>query len=126
VSDSGSIVLGWLGKLVIGFAVLGLIAFDGINIVVSNFGAADDASTAANAAADTYKVTHDINAAYQAAVKSVAGNGDTIETKTFVINPDGSVSLYVDRNPTTLWMHRIGPLKSWTHVRESGSGIPGT
>src|SRR5262249_2016525 len=106
--------------------VLGFIAFDGINLVVANFGAADDATTAANAAADNYKLTHDVNAAYQAAVKSIAGNGDTVETKTFVINTDGSVTLFVDRNPTTLWMRHIGPLKKWTHVRESGSGMPGT
>jgi len=124
VSDSGSIVVGWLGRLVVLFAVLGLIAYDGFAIMVANFGAADDATVAASAAADDYRLHSDVRAAYDAASRAVEGKGDTVETTTFQIASDGRVTLTIDRHPTTLWVHRVGPLKKWTQVRQSGTGAP--
>jgi len=124
VNDSGSIVVGWLARLVILFAVVGFLAYDGVALMTSNFGAADDAGVAASAAADTYKSTNDLRAAYAAAVNAVSGKGDTIETKDFQVDQAGKVTLTVDRRPTTLWIHKIGPLKKWTLVRQSGSGSP--
>ncbi|MDP9183915.1 MAG: hypothetical protein M3P04_14210 [Actinomycetota bacterium] len=124
MSDSGSIVVGWLGRLVVLFAVLGLLAYDGFTVMVSSFGAADDAGVAASAAADSYKAKGDIQLAYDSAVQAVAGKGDTIDTKTFQVDQVGKVSLSIDRTPTTLWMHRIGPLKKWTHIHQSGTGTP--
>ena len=124
MSDSGSIVVGWLGRLVVLFAVLGLLAYDGFTVMVSSFAAADDAGVAASAAADTYKAKGDVQLAYNSAVQAVAGKGDTIETKTFQIDQVGKVTLTIDRTPTTLWMHRIGPLKKWTHISQSGTGTP--
>ncbi|HUR52179.1 MAG TPA: hypothetical protein VMZ11_08650 [Mycobacteriales bacterium] len=124
MSDSGSIVVGWLGRLVVLFAVLGLLAYDGVAIMVANFAAADDAGVAAGAAADDFRAHKDIQAAYDAAKQAVAGKGDTVETKTFQIAPSGKVTLTIDRHPTTLWMHRVGPLKKWTLVHQSGGGIP--
>jgi hypothetical protein len=124
VSDNGSIVVGWLTRLVALFAVLGVLAYDGAILVVSNFGAADDATTAAGAAADTYQATRNIQTAYDAAVKAVPSK-DVVETKTFTVDPtNGSVTLTIDRSPTTLWMHRIGALKKWTLVHQSGTGSP--
>jgi len=124
VGDSGSIVVGWLTRLVVLFAVLGLLAFDGFKVVVANFGASDDAGVAAGAAADTYASTKDIRAAYSAAVQAVAGKDDVVETKTFTVDSTGGVTLTIDRTPTTLWLHRVGPLKKWTVVRQSGTGRP--
>ena len=124
MSDSGSIVIGWLARLVILFAVLGFLAYDGVMLMVSNFAAADDAGVAASAAADTFHATNDVRAAYDSAVKAVDGKGDTVEQKTFQIDQAGKVSLIIDRSPTTLWLHRVGPLKKWTLVRQNGAGTP--
>jgi hypothetical protein len=124
VSDSGSIVVGWLTRLVVLFAVLGVVAFDGFTLMVSNFGAADDAGVAASAAADSFHAKSDVQLAYNAAVAAVAGKGDTVETKSFQVDQSGKVTLTVDRTPTTLWMHRIGPLKKWTLIHQSGDGTP--
>lgn len=124
VSDSGSIVVGWLTRLVALFAVLGCLAYDGFMLVEANAAASDDASTAASAAADTYQSTKSVQAAYAAAVKAVADKPDVVETKTFVINSSGGVTLTIDRTPATLWMHHVGPLKKWTHVHQSGTGSP--
>jgi hypothetical protein len=125
VSDSGSIVVGWLARLVILFAVLGFLAYDGFTVMVSNFAASDDAGVAASAAADAFKSTNDVRAAYDAAVKAVEDKkGDVVETKTFQIDQAGKVTLTIDRTPTTFWMHRVGPLKKWTLVHQSGTGTP--
>jgi hypothetical protein len=124
VSDSGSIVVGWLGRLVALFALLGVLAYDGVSLMAANFGAADDAAVAASAAADTYRLHSNVQEAYDAAVAAVAGKGDKVETKTFQIAADGKVTLTIDRSPSTLWMHRVGPLKKWTLVRQSGDGMP--
>lgn len=122
VGDRGSIVVGWLTKLVVLFAVLGLLGHDAVKIVVANFAAADDAGVAASAAADTYAAKKDIRAAYAAAVDAVAGKGDTVATEGFTVAADGRVTLTVERTPTTLWMKHVGPLKKYTIVRQSGSG----
>ena len=117
-------MVGWLAKLVVLFALLGAVAYDGFTVLVASFGAADDATVAASAAADDYKLHNDIRSSYAAAAQAVAGKGDTVETKTFQIAPDGKVTLTIDRHPRTLWMHRIGPLKKWTQIHESGTGAP--
>jgi hypothetical protein len=124
VSDSGSIVVGWLTRLVALFAVLGFLAYDGVMLVTANFAASDDAGVAASAAADSYAATKDVRSAYAAAVKAVADKSDVVETKTFSIDAAGKVTLTIDRSPSTLWMHHVGPLKKWTVVRQSGSGTP--
>ena len=121
MSDSGTIVLGWLTRLVAGFALVGFLAFDGITLVVANVQAADDAGSAASAAADSYQTTHDQRTALQAARAAVPAT-DVIEK--LAVAPTGAVTLTVDRSPTTLWMHRIGALRKWTVVRQAGTGSP--
>ena len=122
-SDNGSIVLGWLTKLVLAMALLGLIGFDGVALVKTNFTAADHASTAAAAGADTYRQTKNVQQAYDAAVAAVPG--DTIDPKKFLVNPaTGSVHLTVTEEAVTLWVYRISPLKKYTIVRASADGQP--
>jgi hypothetical protein len=117
-SDNGSIVLGWLTRLVLVVAGLGLIGFDGVALVKTNFTAADHASTAATAGADTYRQTKNVQQAYDAAVAAVPG--DTIDPNKFVVNPTtGTVKLTVTEQAVTLWVYRISPLKKYTIVHAS-------
>lgn len=123
--DSGSIVVGWLAKLALVLAVLGVLAYDGLAVVIANFHAADRAGAAASEAADELRRTRgDVQRAYDAATR-VVDAGDTIETETFTVRGEGIVDLYVYREAKTLWLHRIGPLEKWTHARQSGTGSPG-
>ena len=126
MNDRGSIVIGWLGKLVVAFALLGVLAFDGFTLVTASFGAADDASTAANEAAQNYRTSRSPQLAYDAAVAAVADKPDTLPVSGFSIAPNGVVTVTVQRNPKTLWMHRIGPLKKWTHVDQTATASPGS
>ena len=124
--DSGSIVLGWLTRLAATIAVLGLLAFDGVALVSTNFQAADHATSAAVLAADNYAQTKDVQAAYDAAVTAVTERGETIDAKTFVVDPaTGHVTLTLHREAATLWVHRVGPLKKWVDVKATGEGSAG-
>jgi Ca2+-binding RTX toxin-like protein len=121
--DRGDIVLGWLSKLVAALLVLGLVAFDGISLAQARFQAADRATTAALAAADSYKQSRDLQKAYDAALATTQ-DGDTIETKTFAIDTSGEVKLRLHHEAHTLFVKRIGALKHWTHAVETGTGSP--
>ncbi|MDT7548753.1 MAG: hypothetical protein QOE84_1147 [Actinomycetota bacterium] len=121
--DRGDVVLGWLSKLVVVLGLLGLVAFDGISLAQARFQAADHATTAASAAADDYKANHNLQKAYNAAFATVSGN-DTIETKTFQVATDGTVTLRLHHEATTLVLNHIGPLKHWADAVETGEGRP--
>lgn len=123
--DRGDIVLGWLTKLAVALGALGLIAFDGIAVAQAHFQAADRASTAALAAADEYKGSHDVQKAYNAAFATVSGD-DTIETATFKVAADGTVTLRLHHVVTTLVLRHIGPAKHWAEAIETGQARPAT
>jgi hypothetical protein len=122
-ADRGDIVLGWLTKLVATLAVLGVIAFDGISLVQARVQASDRATTAAAAASDEYRASHDVQKAYNAAFATLTGD-DTIETKTFRVTQDGAVKLRLHHVGTTLLVQRIGPIKHWAEAVETGAARP--
>ena len=123
--DSGSIVLGWLTKLVASMALLGALWFDGIALVKTNVSAADEANTIAGIAADTYKSTHNVQTSYDAAASEAAKTNDLVDVKQFIVREsDGHVTLTIHKLATTLWMHRIGALKKYTDISATGQGSP--
>jgi type II secretory pathway pseudopilin PulG len=121
--ERGDIVLGWLTRLVVVLAVLGTIAFDGVSLAQARFQAADRATTAANAAADAYKASRDVQTAFNAAYATLSP-GDTIETQTFTVAADGTVTLRLHHQAPTLLVSKIGPLKHWQDAVETGEAKP--
>lgn len=119
-------MLGWLTKLVIVLGGLGLVSFDGISLLHTTFNAADQASTAAAAAADSYHVSHDLQKSYDAALAAVALDGDTIETTSFTVTTDGRVHLVLHRTAPTLWLQKISPLRRLTDVHAGADAGPGS
>lgn len=124
--DRGSIVIGWLTKLAVAIAIVGLTLFDTISIGAARLGGKDDANTAAEAAAQDYRANHNVNAAYQAALDTLPSSSETIPAKTFVILPDGTVTLVLDRTVSTLVARHIGFLKKYTLAVEHGESTPPT
>jgi len=123
--DRGDVVLGWLTKLVVALSLVGLLAFDGISLTLARFQAADAATSAAGAAADAYKSSRNVQAAYDAALGTVVSAGDTIETRTFTVAPDGTVTLQLHHQATTLLLHKVSRLRRYADAREEGKGRPG-
>ena len=123
--DSGAIVLGWLTKVAVLLGVLGVFAFDGISLVHTRLMAADAATTAANAAAENFKTTKNVQLAYNAAIATVGSNPDaSIETATFHVGSDGVVTLRLHLKATTLVVRHIPPLRHFEDAAESGTGTP--
>ena len=121
--DRGSVVIGWLVRLVAALVLFSVCAFDAISVAVAHVSGTDDANGAAFAAADTWRDTHNIDQAVEAA-RAAAGNNETVLTKGFTIDPDGTVHLVMEKTATTLVMYRIGPLKKYTLVTLQGESGP--
>lgn len=120
--ESGAIVLGWLTKLAISVVLFGLIAYDGISLVTTNFSAADRANTYANEAVDNFHNTKNIDATFAYMVAEAETHGDTIDGKTFSISATGSCHLTIHHTASTLWMHRLSFLKKYTVATAKGEG----
>jgi len=112
--DRGDIVMGWLVKLTATFAILGVIAFDGISMVTTRLTLEDQGDTAARAASETWNSTHDVHAALASATTSLTESNalNTIDEKTFRIEPDGTTEFTVHREAATLVAHHVGALKT--------------
>jgi hypothetical protein len=116
--DRGGIVLGWLTRIVVFFSIAGIALFDAISIGTTAMTVADQGSTAAQAASESWQTNKDVQSVYNAAVAAAAEQNpaDVIATKDFKIDDDGTVHLTVSRTATTLVVYRIGAIKSWAHV----------
>ena len=121
--DRGDIVLGWLTRLVAFLGVLGLIGFDAIAVAQAKFQAADRATTAAAAASSSWTSSKNLQTAFNAAY-ATAQDGDTIETESFKVSTDGTVSLHLHHTATTLLLHRIGALRHFAETVETGTARP--
>lgn len=115
-SDRGSIVLGWLTKLTLTLAVLGLLAFDAIALTAARFSAEDDAQAAARAASAAYTTPADLQRAYNAALAEVVADGSTVDAPTFSITQQGTVTLTLRKTAPTLLVAKIAPIRSWADV----------
>ncbi|MBV9293059.1 MAG: hypothetical protein JO222_11470 [Frankiales bacterium] len=125
--DRGSIVLGWLTRLVIALAVAGVTLFDTASVIAAHVSASDDAANAAIAAGDDWRTSHNLQSAYNAAVASITNPSETVLTRGFAIDPDGTVHLLVRRTTRTILIQHIGPLESrFGTVTVSGEAPPPT
>ena len=124
MDDRGDIVLGWLTKLVVVLAVLGVIGFDLISLGTARFQAEDHAQSAVRAASSSYAGSQDLQQAYDAALAEVVEHGDTIDPQTFTIAPDGTVTLTLHRTAPTMVVEKIAPLREWADVARTVSATP--
>jgi hypothetical protein len=118
--DGGSIVLGWLTKLMVVMLLVGVVLFDFVAVGVSRMSATDDANTAAQAAGQEWEHSHNVQLAYNAAVQAISNPSERVLVRGFSISADGSAHLLLRRETTTLLAYRIGPLKKYTTVTAHG------
>jgi hypothetical protein len=123
-ADAGTIVIGWLTKVVITLAVLGFLAYDAVSILTTNVSTSDRANTLASEAADDVKQMRSVTLAYNKIRDEAADTGDTIAPEDFRVDNTGHVTLVLRHEATSLWMRHIGPLRSFLHVRATGEGSP--
>ena len=121
--DRGDIVVGWLVRVVASVAVVGVLLFDAVSIGAAKMSVTDEASQAARAASDSWLSRHDQQAAFDAAwAEAVDSNPtNTVDTKNFRVEQNGTVHLTVERTAPTLVLRLVGPLRHWADV--SGEGV---
>jgi hypothetical protein len=124
--DEGGIVVGWLLKLVVVTTLVAIVAFDAGSVGVARLNAADDANSAASAAAQVWQQTHNLSSANDAAVSALTNPKETLVPRSLRIDPDGTVHLEIRREARTLVMYRVGPLKRYTFTIAKGESGPPT
>lgn len=122
LDDAGDIILGWLTRIVVWIAVIGVVIFDALSIGVGHISAADDADSAALAASHAWHDTHSREAALEAARRVADDHDETVVEGSLFIADDGSVRLRVQHNVTTVVVRHVHGLRAWAHITEGGSG----
>ena len=127
--DRGDIVLGWLTRITVVLALLGLVGFDLVSLGSGRLKAEDRAQAAARAAVQSYADGKDLQRAYEAALDRLTkdgGVGSTIAPESFTIAPDGAVTLTVQHTSPTLVVEKVEPIRSWATSSATVTGRPAT
>ncbi len=119
--DEGSIVVGWLTKLVAVAAIVGVVGFDAITIGLGHLTTASDADNAVQAASQSYELHHDVQAAFTAAGATLNSH-EELEIKGFAIQPDGTTTLTVTNTVKAMLIDRFSQTKSWAVVQATSTG----
>jgi hypothetical protein len=128
-AERGDVLLGWLTKLVVGLAVVGISGFDAISIGAAHVSATDDADSAAEAANSAWvdaRGTATIQSLYDAAEADAEQHGDTIPPTSFTVAQNGDITLSLIHHATTIFVRHIGPLRHYTTVTVQGSATTPT
>lgn len=121
-SESGGMILGWLLRIACSIAIVAVAAFDGLSIGVAHISAIDDANSVARSASSAWTAHHDMQAALAAAQETAAQHGETVLPNSLQVASDGTCTVRIARQATTLIIGHIKELRSWVRVTESGSG----
>ena len=120
--DRGDIVVGWLTKLVVTIALVGVCAFEVVSIAVTKVSAKDDATTAAFEASQNWQDSGDLQQAFATAEAYALAHGGTIEPENFDVDQsDGRVTLTIRKEATSLFLSRISAAKKWFVIEETGN-----
>lgn len=118
--DRGGIVVGWLLKIVVVIAAIGLVAYDLVSIAYAKVATSDDARYIAMGASEAIVLDHADNAeAVEMARARAESRGVTLGKKDVVISPDRTVTVSIHRTANTLFVSRIGPLQKYGVINES-------
>jgi Tfp pilus assembly protein PilX len=119
-ADRGDIVLGWLTRVIVLVALLGLLVFEGISLVSSRISGTDMANQVALAASEAYLPDHSTKAAKMAAETEAARHRAEVVKNSLKISKDGTVTVEVRHTATTLLLYRTKRTAEWTVVVSTG------
>ena len=114
--DSGSIVFGWLGRLSLTLAVIGLICFEVLSILVTRVGLEDVGQTAGDRALTVFSESRNPTSAYLAADQYASSQGASLVKKSFTIS-DEAVSFDLQKTAPTLLLFRLDATAGYANVK---------
>jgi hypothetical protein len=118
-------ITGWFVRLTLILAIVGVVAFEGVSIVIASVGVKDDAQSAALAAASAYQSQHTAAAAI-AAAKADLNKGETLVPGSVHAAPDGTITLQVRRVANSIFLHLWKTTAKWDVVTATVSESPAT
>jgi hypothetical protein len=121
-NSRGDIVIGWLLKLVLSLAIVGLVAFEAGALLVAHVNADSAANEVAGEASFAAAQGGNQKATEDAARTEAARQGVRL-IGVSVANDGRSVTVVVEKTAKTLLLHRISFTKSWTVVRVTRSRV---
>lgn len=121
--DSGDMILSWLTKVGVLLVVLGVMLFDVISVGSAHFQVEKLAQEAARRAAQSFAASKDIQVAYESALSEAAVT-DLIEPASFTVDPEGAVSLTMQRDTPTLLIEKIPPLRDYASITRTVQARP--
>ncbi|MHB1739925.1 MAG: hypothetical protein ACYCXA_10705 [Actinomycetes bacterium] len=122
--EDGGVILGWLTRLVVVLGLLAVLGYNAAAIGAAHLTAADAAQAAATAAASSWRSSHNLQAAYDAAAASDADRTDHIWRRDFWIAQDGTAHVTLTKTATTLFLQQVTALRHWTVVTVTASAAP--
>jgi hypothetical protein len=115
-TEQGGIVTGWIFKLLISLALVGVVAFEAGAVIVARVTVDGVASEAAGEAASAYARGQNAGAAEAIAKEYAASHGATMVGFT-IENQGRAVTVTVEKRARTILLHRIGATEKWTVAR---------
>lgn len=104
-------VTGFLVRTFLVFAILGLAVEETGQIVVTQIHASNAAGAAAQAGADEWVVSHNVNLAEQAAIESMVKEDPAATMTAFSVADDGTVTVTAKEEASTMVVKHISFLK---------------
>ncbi len=120
LDDRGGIVVGWLLKLVVVLALIGILAYDLVSVAYTKVMTSDDARYIALGASEAIILQRaDADEAIAVAADRAESRGVVLADDDIVVAKNGSVTVHVERTPHTLVTHYVGPLEPVIHAEET-------
>jgi hypothetical protein len=116
------VVAGWLTRVTLTLAIVGVLLFDVSALLVGRISVADHADAAALAAADSWHRQNSYPAALLAAQTSAGG--DEVVPNSLVISADGSTRIALHRQVSTLVVQHLPRLDELDSVIGTGTAPP--
>jgi hypothetical protein len=118
-ADGGGMVVGWMTKIALAIALIGVIGFDSIALAQGHLQADDAAGQAADQAATVWSATHNYQQALIAARGIAAQDDMLIAQRDFVVHPDGSVTVTIHTRIHTTVLQYVPGIKKLSVVTVS-------
>ena len=120
-NDRGGVIVGYFTKIALVLSVFSLLCFDAVSVGTARIGIEDTAKAAAREAAETYDETRSEAHALRAAVNYAEEHGATVDEKKFSVAADGTATVRVSKEATTLLVFRVKKTAQWAHVSATAS-----
>lgn len=120
-NDRGGVIVGYFTKVALVLSVFSLLCFDAVSVGTARIGIEDTAKSAAREAAEVYDETRSAAHALRAAANYAEEHGATVDEKSFSVADDGTATVRVTKEATTLLVFRVKKTARWANVSATAS-----